>query len=83
MNALKAHSEVLWRKALARGFAPDEIVAQSRLLQNAIYDHRRRSPLAFDWVYGLLRREDKELMNVGAEALVEEASTVRGYSASA
>jgi hypothetical protein len=30
---------------------------RSRELQDAIYNHRVSSPLIFDWVYNLLRRQ--------------------------
>jgi len=80
-DALKGFSESLWRKGMESGPVADELLVECRQLQDEILEHRRRSPLLFDWVYQLLRREDEQFMNTGAEALVEEASRARRYSA--
>ena len=73
-DELRAHAERLWDAALAARVSPDELRVDGRDLQDEIYDRRRRSPLIFDWVYRRLRREDEELMNRGAEQLVEQAT---------
>ena len=72
LDGLKKYVESLWNKALS-GADPDELARDSRELQDEIYNHRRTSPLIFDWLYRHLRREDEELMNKAANELVTEA----------
>lgn len=72
-DELRTHVESLWDAALSARIGPDELRVESRDLQDEIFDRRRRSPLIFDWVYSRLRHEDEELMNRGAEQLVEQA----------
>jgi hypothetical protein len=72
LDVLRGHAERLWREALAG--ANDEVLAeQSRELQDELFDHRRRNPLIFDWIYARLRSRQEEQMNRTAEELVEEA----------
>lgn len=73
LDRLKGHSEKLWDKAVSDKFTPEELAIASRELQDEIYDHRKRSPLVFDWIYRRLRGPHEEQMNKGAEELVEEA----------
>ena len=72
LDKLKEHVESLWNKALS-GADPDELTRDSRKLQDEIYNHRRTSPLIFDWLYRHLKKEDEELMNKAANELVTEA----------
>ena len=71
-DRLKQYSEDLWERALATNIPSDELDAQSRELQDEIYDRRCRGPLIFDWIYSLLRREYEEQANVGASAMIEQ-----------
>jgi hypothetical protein len=73
LDRLKEHSEDLWRQSLAGELSPEEVTRASRMLQDEIFDNRRRSPLILDWLYRRFKRSDEERMNIGAEALVEEA----------
>lgn len=72
-DRLKEHSEKLWNKAITVKATSKEIIKDCRDLQDEIYDHRRRSPVIFDWIYQRLKNPYEELMNKGAEELVEEA----------
>ena len=72
LDKLKDYSEQLWKKAVGTA-NPDELTRGARELQDEIYNHRRTSPLIFDWLYKHLRREDEELMNKAANELVTEA----------
>jgi SMODS-associating 4TM effector domain len=47
-DRLKEYSEQLWDKALKGQLAQVQLENESRELQNAIYDHRRSSPVIFD-----------------------------------
>ena len=72
LDKLKEYAEELWKKALGNT-KPDELARDSRELQDEIYNHRRTSPLIFDWLYKRLRKEDEEVMNKAANVLVTEA----------
>lgn len=73
LDRLIEHAEKLWNMAIIEKATPDELTEESRDLQDEIYDHRRRSPLIFDWIYRRLRQTHEDQMNKGAEALIEEA----------
>lgn len=62
----------IWTKALGGGDAV-AITVESRALQDAIYQHRERSPLVFDWVYYLLRSSNEDEAHHAAEELVANA----------
>ncbi len=64
----------IWTKALS-GASPDVISTDSRALQDAIYQHRERSPLVFDWVYYRLRPANEDEARHAAEELVEAAES--------
>ena len=72
LDKLKEYAGELWKKAL-ENTNPDELARDSRELQDEIYNHRRTSPLIFDWLYKRLRKEDEEVMNKAANVLVTEA----------
>lgn len=72
LDALRRHAEKMWSEILA-GASDDKITQESRELQDEIYDHRRRNPLIFDWIYGVLRNRQEEQMNRAAADLIEEA----------
>ena len=72
LDELKKYVESLWDKALSNA-NPDELTRDSRKLQDEIYNHRRTSPLIFDWLYKHLRKEDEEVMNEAANVLVTKA----------
>ena len=72
LDALRGHAERLWREALG-GVDYETLARQSRELQDELYDHRRRNPLIFDWIYARLRSRQEEQMNRAADELVAEA----------
>ena len=78
LDRLKEHSEKLWENAKVNSTS-EELTKRSRDLQDEIYDRRCKNPLIFDWIHNRLRRKHEEQMNIGAEALIEEAKAV-GYS---
>ena len=78
LDKLREYVESLWNKALSDA-NPDELTRDSRKLQDEIYNLRRTSPLIFDWVYGLLIKEDEKLMNTAAGVMVKKAlESLRG-----
>lgn len=78
LTNLSAEWDKVWTKAL--GGANEAVVtADSRALQDAIYQHRERSPLVFDWVYYRLRSTNEDEARHAAEELVARAEkSIRG-----
>lgn len=72
LDALRRHAERIWGEILS-GKTDDRITHDSRELQDELFDHRRRNPLIFDWIYNLLRNRQEEQMNRAASDLIEEA----------
>lgn len=72
LDRLRTCVEGMWANALKNGDS-DELTNASRELQDAIYNHRRTSPLIFDKFYDCLKRENEDLMNKAAEEYVKEA----------
>ncbi len=75
---LKECSESLWNKALSGNHSTQELEAETRYLQDEIYDRRRGNPLIFQWIYNLKRESYEALAIRAAEAMVEEALN-RGF----
>lgn len=65
----------IWMRALG-GADKAEITSDSRSLQDAIYQHRERSPLVFDWIYYRLRAANEDEAHHAAEDLVMKAKKV-------
>lgn len=72
LTNLGSEWEKLWTKALA-GASEAELTSDSRDLQDAIYQHRERSPLVFDWVYYRLRAANEDEAHHAAVELVAKA----------
>jgi hypothetical protein len=71
-DRLKEYSERLWADAIV-GQAKTKIATQSRSLQDEILEHRRKSPMVFDWIFRRLRPAYEAQMVFGIESLVREA----------
>jgi hypothetical protein len=76
LDRLRDLVEDLWKKSLYNNLPPEEILKASRDLQDEIYNHRRKSPVIFNWIYQCLRNAREEEMNKGAEDFVAEAQGV-------
>ncbi|WP_444633373.1 S-4TM family putative pore-forming effector [Cupriavidus oxalaticus] len=74
LDKLKDHSDKLFTEAIAGGSVA-AIKSKSRLLQDEIFDGRKRNPPIFDFIFKMLRPQNELEMNVGAEALVSEAQS--------
>ncbi|AYH43576.1 S-4TM family putative pore-forming effector [Azoarcus sp. DN11] len=70
----------IWTLALS-GASEAEVTRESRNLQDAIYQHRERSPLVFDWVYYRLRTANEDEAHHAAEELVMNAKKALGEGA--
>ncbi|KVP37423.1 S-4TM family putative pore-forming effector [Burkholderia ubonensis] len=71
LDKLKDLSEKVWSDAIAGKDVPT-LKAKCRTLQDQIFDHRKRNPPVFDFLFKWFRDGNEALMNKGAEALVVE-----------
>ncbi|MEN8506307.1 MULTISPECIES: S-4TM family putative pore-forming effector [Paraburkholderia] len=74
LTNLGSEWDKIWARALD-GAGEAQIKNDSRDLQDAIYQHRQRSPLVFDWVYYRLRTSSEDQARHAAEDMVERAET--------
>ncbi len=74
LDKLKEHSERLWDDTLS-GLSVAEASAKARVLQDEIFENRRKSPLVFDWIYKRLQRDYELQMNHGVAELVADAKS--------
>ncbi|WP_095162619.1 S-4TM family putative pore-forming effector [Pseudomonas sp. Irchel 3F5] len=72
LTNLNGEWEKIWIKALG-GADVAALATESRALQDAIYQHRERSPLVFDWVYSIFRSANEDEAHHAAEDLVRKA----------
>ncbi len=71
LDKLKDLAEKVWSDAVAgKDFAALKI--KCRTLQDQIFDHRKRNPPVFDFLFKWFRDGNENLMNKGAEALISE-----------
>jgi hypothetical protein len=72
LTNLNGEWDKIWSKALS-GTDAAALTIESRSLQDAIYQHRERSPLVFDWVYFVFRSANEDEAHHAAEDLVRKA----------
>ncbi|KVU74717.1 hypothetical protein WK73_15140 [Burkholderia ubonensis] len=82
LTNLGAEWDKIWARALD-GASETDVKNDSRDLQDAIYQHRERSPLVFDWVYYRLRTANEDQAHHAANDLVEMAKKALGEDAKA
>ncbi|MNL86669.1 hypothetical protein D3C87_2154710 [compost metagenome] len=70
---MKELSEKIWSDALA-GKDVAALKLKCRTLQDQIFDHRKKNPPIFDFLFKWFRDGNEMLMNKGAEVLVAEFS---------
>lgn len=73
LDKLKDHCVSAWNSALA-GRTPAELATTSRVLQDEIFESRRKAPPVLDFVFKRLRNDYDVRMNHAAEHLVAEAN---------
>lgn len=71
LDKLKELSEKIWSDAKG-GKDVDELKINCRSLQDQIFDHRKRNPPIFDFLFKWFMDENETLMNKGAKMLVAE-----------
>jgi hypothetical protein len=77
LDKLKEHAHDLFRRALA-GEAEAELTPESRVLQDELFDHRKRNVAVFDWLYWRLRYGQEVQMQANAEEMVRQLEAARG-----
>lgn len=73
LDKLKDSAEKIWSDSMVRRDATS-LKNKCRQLQDQIFDHRKRNPPVFDFLFRWFRDRNENLMNKGAEALVAEVS---------
>jgi len=73
LDKLKELSEKIWSDAVA-GKDVATLKLECRTLQDQIFDHRKKNPPIFDFLFRWFRDGNEVLMNKGAESLVREFS---------
>ena len=73
LDKLKELSERIWSDALV-GKDSAVLKLKCRTLQDQIFDHRKKNPPIFDFLFRCFRDGNEVLMNKGAETLVNELS---------
>lgn len=73
LDRLKEHAEKIWTDAVA-GKDSATLKLESRALQDQIFDHRKKNPPIFDFLFRWFRDENEALMNKGADVLVRDLS---------
>lgn len=74
LERLMGHVKRLWEQIRRRALTDEELETKSRALQDAIFDHRKNSPVIFDWVYRFYRRGAEAEMSQTAETMIAEVS---------
>jgi hypothetical protein len=72
-DRLKQFGNELWGKILAGSLSGQPAMTQSRVFQDAILEHRQRSPMVFDWFYKFFRKSFEEQMGHSADEMIDQA----------
>jgi hypothetical protein len=73
IDRLKDFGLKMWQEALSHGLDDHTAYLKSRILQDEILEHRRRSSVLFDWFYKLLRGKFESQMQFGISEMVAKA----------
>jgi hypothetical protein len=73
LDKLKDSSEKIWSEVTADKNAAT-LKLKCRTLQDLIFEHRKKNPPIFDFIFNWYRDGNEDLMNKGAEVLVKELS---------
>jgi hypothetical protein len=71
LDKLKDLADKVWADAVA-GKEVSALKIKCRTLQDQIFDHRKRNPPVFDFLFKWFRDGNENLMNKGAETLIAE-----------
>jgi hypothetical protein len=73
VDQLKRFGDEFWERLINQDLVENAAVNQSRRFQDEIFEHRRQSPMIFDWFYALLRDRFEHQMTQGAAEMIQEA----------
>ena len=74
LDKLRQHIEKQWDQLISDKASKEALAESARRVQDELFDHRKRNPVVFDWVYNLLRDEQEEIMHRNAQDLVREVT---------
>jgi len=80
LNELCVFAKRSWENALLHHAADHELLITSRMLQDEIFEHRKKSPLILDLYYNLFRDKDEMVMNKSTSILVAEALSMNTHA---
>jgi hypothetical protein len=72
-DRLKKFGDDLWERIIEPGITAEVAGVQSRMFQDGIYEHRRKSPMIFNWFYELFKIRFESQMRYSATEMVKEA----------
>ena len=82
LEKLKDHANEFWNRAL-KGASESDLAADSRALQDELFDNRKRNVPVFDWLYWRLRDDHECQMRATAAQLVRQLEMARASDHSA
>lgn len=69
---LKTHCDNIWLNIINGTIKEDELIDQSRKLQDEIFHSRSTNPLIFDWYYSRYRKEQESYTNYTLDKMINE-----------
>jgi hypothetical protein len=72
LNGLLANADAAFQNAKNPSTSSTVLDDTARRLQDNIFNHRKSSPLIFDWLYDRYRASDESIMNVSCQELVSQ-----------
>lgn len=82
LKDLLMYVENTWGMAMIGVLSSEQMVIESRRLQDEIFNHRSQAPLLLDFYYKVFRGRNEELMNRTVDSLIDEALERLGISKS-
>jgi hypothetical protein len=74
LTRLRENVKEVWDEIVKNKLTAEECKDKSRALQDALFDHRKNSPVVFDWIYRLLQPKSEKEMNITAQTMIDELS---------
>jgi len=75
VDDLRTYNDELWNRILKGEMLASEMQLESRRLQDAIFEHRRHSPMVPDWVHSSLKSTLEKQMKASVRDMVGELKT--------
>ena len=72
LENIKLFLEVIWHEITHKTIDCNSLQLKSRIIQDALFEHRVKSPLIFDYIYDRYKSKDENLMKKGTISLVQE-----------